>query len=89
MSEQTEMTIPDGSHAHAPEKSPKRKGKPSTDRAGRKGVWLAHAPVTVSEDLGLQWRVLSSEMAALRVAVEQGWRVTFLAFGQDPHDILR
>ena len=42
------------------------------------GVWVAH-PLTVGS--AAQVAVFSSEVAALREAVREGWQVTFVPFG--------
>lgn len=42
------------------------------------GVWVAHA-VTVQG--ASEVAVFSSEVAALREAVREGWQVTFVPFG--------
>lgn len=43
------------------------------------GAWVAHAHVVEGDD-GVA--AFSSEVAALRFAVERGWKVTLVPFGK-------
>lgn len=47
------------------------------------GVWLAYYP----DQSG--WRIFKSEIAALRFAVDTSMSITFLHYGEDPHDAVR